>query len=284
MNTWTLDVMPTSTAQRPIKVPLIDEGSGPPVVLLHGVPDHRNEWREVIALLRTDFRCLAPDLPGFGHSPKPPDYDFSIQAQVAFFDGWINKTVGNEPVLLVMHDIGAIMGMAWASLNSQRVRGMIVMNTVLHADFAWHAMARIWRSPILGRLFMLSLNRLAWRFAFGRDFPQVQRHHVDSMYDGLTSVARQSTLRHFQKMTSPTFFTGWEEQLKHATENIPTTLLWGAQDPLIPQSYPQRIGGTLKLLDDCGHWVPLEKPERVDAEVRAMYKETNQNRGQPARG
>ncbi|MEM7132976.1 MAG: alpha/beta hydrolase [Chloroflexota bacterium] len=256
-----------------IDVPVIDEGSGPPVVFLHGVPDHRSEWREVIDLLRTDFRCLAPDLPGFGHSPQPPPaYDFSIRAQVAFFDDWINRTVGNAPVLLVMHDIGAIMGMAWASHNPQRVHGMIVMNTVLHADFQWHTMARIWRSPILGRLFMLSLNRFAWRLAFRRDFPQVRQSQVDSMYDGLTSVARQSILRHFRQMTSPDFFKGWEASFTEVTQAVPTTVLWGGQDPLIPQSYAQRIGGTLKPMDDCSHWVPLEKPAKINDELRAMHR------------
>jgi pimeloyl-ACP methyl ester carboxylesterase len=253
-------------------VPVIAAGTGPLVVFLHGAPDHRQEWQAVIRLLRSDFRCLAPDLPGFGQADAPPpSYDFSIDAQVAFFDGWLQQIAGDEQIILVMHDIGAIMGMAWAALHPERVRAMLVMNTVIHADYRWHPLARIWSTPVLGQLFMFSLNRWAYRLAFSRDFPQVKREYIDTMYDGMTRVARQSILRHFRTMTHPDFFKGWESRLKQVTQQIQTTVLWGQQDPLIPESYAHRMGGTLKLMDDCGHWVPLEKPERVAEEVRLLY-------------
>ncbi|MEM7801144.1 MAG: alpha/beta fold hydrolase, partial [Chloroflexota bacterium] len=47
-------------------VPRIDEGGGSPVVFLHEAPDHKNEWLGVIKALKHDYRCIAPDLPGFG--------------------------------------------------------------------------------------------------------------------------------------------------------------------------------------------------------------------------
>ena len=252
-------------------VPRIDEGSGVKVVFLHGAPENRNEWRDVIDLLHTEYHCIAPDLLGFGDSSEPPaDYDFSLNAQVQFFDDWVKAVVGDEPFILVTHDIGAIMGIAWASQHPQQVIGLIVMNTVLHADYEWHTLARIWSTPLLGNLFMLTLNRFAYRIAFQNDFPQVSREHIDSMYDGLTKTARKSILHHFRQMTQPTFFEGWEENLAAVVDNIPTTVLWGVDDPLIPEAYAPRIGGTLKKISGCGHWVPLEKPERVAEEVRLL--------------
>jgi pimeloyl-ACP methyl ester carboxylesterase len=256
----------------PTNVPVLEKGSGPAVVFLHGAPDHRNEWQEVIDLLHTDYRCLAPDLPGFGNSAAPPaTYDYSINAQVAFFDAWVKATLGDEPFLLVAHDIGAIMGMAWASKNPAQVRGLIIMNTVLSADYEWHTLARIWSSPLLGSLFMRTLTRFTYRMAFQRDFPQVQRHQIEAMYDGLTPTTRKGIMRHFSTMTRPDFFKDWEDCLKAVPSQVPTTVLWGALDPLIPEAYAHRIGGTVKLLTDCSHWVPLEAPGRVAREVHQLH-------------
>ena len=52
----------------------VDEGSGPPVVLVHGTPSSSREWRHVIEALRERHRVLAPDLLGFGASERPPDW------------------------------------------------------------------------------------------------------------------------------------------------------------------------------------------------------------------
>jgi pimeloyl-ACP methyl ester carboxylesterase len=71
-------------------------------------------------------------------------------------------------------------------------------------------------------------------------------------------------------MTRPDFFDGWETRLRAVSARVPTTVLWGAQDPLIPVSYAGSIGGTVKLLADCGHWMPLEQPARVADEVRVL--------------
>jgi pimeloyl-ACP methyl ester carboxylesterase len=58
-----------------VNVHLVEEGSGPPILFLHGNPDSADMWRAVIVSLREQFRCLAPDLPGFGRSSAPADFD-----------------------------------------------------------------------------------------------------------------------------------------------------------------------------------------------------------------
>lgn len=224
----------------------------------------------MIDLLRGEFRCLAPDLPGFGHSRPPPPYDFSPSAQAAFLDGWLQETVGDEPILLVTHDIGAIMGMAWAALHLERVWGLLVMNTVVQGGYPWHPLARLWSTPVLGELFMLILSRPFYRLGFKRDFPQVRDAQIDRMYAGMTPVARRTILRYYRRMTRPDFFDGWETRLQVVPACVPTTVLWGAQNQLIPASCAESIGGSVKLLDGCGHSVPLEQPGRVADEVRAL--------------
>ena len=52
------------------------------------------------------------------------------------------------------------------------------------------------------------------------------------------------------------------------TQQIPTRVIWGKQDPFIPLAYAHRIGDDVRMLEDCGHWVPLVKPDVVAEEVR----------------
>ena len=59
------------------RVHYVDEGSGPPLLLLHGNPTWSFLYRDVIAGLRDRFRCIAPDLPGFGLSEAGPGYGFT---------------------------------------------------------------------------------------------------------------------------------------------------------------------------------------------------------------
>jgi pimeloyl-ACP methyl ester carboxylesterase len=65
---------------------LEDEGSGPPALFLHGNPDSSILWRQVIKELKPRFRCLAPDLPGFGHSSIPQNFNYSLTEMAAFVD------------------------------------------------------------------------------------------------------------------------------------------------------------------------------------------------------
>jgi hypothetical protein len=77
-----------------VNVYLVDRGSGRPVLFLHGVPDTAEIWSDVITRLSTGYRCLAPDLPGFGRSIAPPKFDCSLENRVDF----INELVENKRI------------------------------------------------------------------------------------------------------------------------------------------------------------------------------------------
>jgi pimeloyl-ACP methyl ester carboxylesterase len=105
-----------------ISVRLIEAGSGPTVLLLHGNPDNADEWNPLIALLQDDFRCLAPDLPGYGRRGRsyalPVQYHYTRDEQVAFVDAVLDQVGIEGKITLVLHDIGGIMGVPWAARNS----------------------------------------------------------------------------------------------------------------------------------------------------------------------
>ena len=248
---------------------MIDTGAGPVVVMLHGAPDHKDEWRDLIALLSQDHRCIAPDLPGMGRSgPAPAGYDHSPQAQAAWFEAWRHATLGETPFTLVAHDIGAIMAASWAALHGGPAQRVILSNTVLSAEHRWVGITRVWAAPLLGPLFMAVLVGPAFRIAFARDFPAVRDDQIRSMYRGLTRSARRSLLELYRRLTRPDFFDAIAGDLAQLAARCDLVVLWGQEDPLIDPREAERIGGRVIRLEGCGHWVPLERPDALAEVVR----------------
>src|SRR5215471_18525773 len=71
--------------------PLVDEGSGPPLLLLHGNPTWSFLYRGVIAGLKDRFRCIALDYPGFGLSQAPPDYSYTPAEHASIVEGFLQQ-------------------------------------------------------------------------------------------------------------------------------------------------------------------------------------------------
>lgn len=97
-------------------------GAGPDVLLLHGNPDTHRVWDAVVERLAPHHRCIAPDLPGFGASKAPRDFDCSLANQAA----WVAElcdALGLARVHLVVHDVGGPYGLAFASTPKQVLWG-----------------------------------------------------------------------------------------------------------------------------------------------------------------
>src|SRR5258706_13197713 len=89
-------------------------GGGPPIVFLHGNPDSHPVWSPVVARLSAKHRCIAPDLPGFGKTPLPASFRYSLEEQSAFVRG-VFDAFELERAHLVIHDIGGVFGLAFAT-------------------------------------------------------------------------------------------------------------------------------------------------------------------------
>jgi haloalkane dehalogenase len=139
-------------------------GIGMPIVLLHGNPDNADEWQPLIDLLDKDFRCIAADFPGYGKSPEPPSsFTYSIEDQISFLNELLRTLEVDEKVLLVVHDIGGMLGIPWAARNSGRVHALMVTNTVAFEGFRWFSIARrwgedSWTGRLRARAMMLALG------------------------------------------------------------------------------------------------------------------------------
>ena len=109
----------------------LDEGKGAPVVMVHGNPSWCWLFRDLIAALKPNYRCVAPDHIGMGLSDRPDDarYQYTLDSRVADFSAFMERIVPTGPVTLVVHDWGGAIASAWAVKNPDRVARMVVLNT-----------------------------------------------------------------------------------------------------------------------------------------------------------
>ena len=104
-------------------------GAGPPIVFLHGNPTTSYVWRNVLPALAAKGRCLAPDLIGMGDSGKP-ESPYRLADQARYLDAWF-AALDLRDVVLVGLDWGGVLAIDWARRHPDRVRGLVVFETIL---------------------------------------------------------------------------------------------------------------------------------------------------------
>ena len=228
-----------------------------PVLYLHGVPTASFDW---VPFLERGGG-IAPDLPGFGDSAKPAEFDYSIDGYADFLEGFVD-TLGLERLSLVMHDWGAV-GLAMAQRRPELVERLVMFSTVpLLPGYRWHRVARGWRRPLIGELTM----GFATRWAFRRELPAELADQAWKHFDHGTQRAILKLYR-----------SGSPEVLARAGERLgrvrcPALILWPTRDPYIPAEFGRAhadvLGGPVELeLVDAGHWPWLDRPELVERTV-----------------
>ena len=110
----------------------VDEGEGTPVVMCHGNPTWSFLYRKVIGELRSDCRCIAFDLPGFGFSEHPDPYGYTPREHAQRVEELLLDHLQLEDFILVMQDWGGPIGLDIATRHPDKIAGLVLSST-----FAW---------------------------------------------------------------------------------------------------------------------------------------------------
>ncbi len=112
-----------------VKLAVHEEGSGPPLILIHGFPELAYSWRHQLpALAAAGYRAIAPDMRGYGGSDKPPRVtDYAIQNLVGDVKG-LMAALSIEKAVIVGHDWGAMLTWQMSLLEPQLMAGLICLN------------------------------------------------------------------------------------------------------------------------------------------------------------
>lgn len=117
------------------KIAYVEEGSGDPIVLLHGNPTSSFLWRNVVPELVESGRVIVPDLIGHGDSEKLPASEgpgrYTLEVAYRYVDGLLGAIGANENVTLVIHDWGSGIGFLWAMHNAAAMKGVAYMEGIV---------------------------------------------------------------------------------------------------------------------------------------------------------
>jgi pimeloyl-ACP methyl ester carboxylesterase len=260
-------------------------GSGAPVVLLHGWPGDRGDWREVVARLDGGADVVVPDLRGFGESDKhlrDPAQAYSAAGQAASVASLLGE-LELGPAVIAGYDVGSRVAQEIARSNPQLVRALVLApplpgagDRVLSAD----AQREFWYQHF-HRLEMIE------KIIDGRS-PAV-RAYLEHFWSHWSGPAFTPSAAELDRLTAlygaPGAFVasiGWyragagtiarslAERAPAPDERIatPTTVLWPEHDPLFPLEWADRLDEffsavTLRRLPGAGHFSPLEAPDRL---------------------
>lgn len=113
-----------------VRMHYLDEGSGRPVVMVHGNPTWSFYYRNLVSALLEDHRCVVPDHIGCGLSDKPGDdvYPYRLERRISDL-GALMDNLQLEDIDLVVHDWGGLIGLGWAVQNVEKIHRLVVLNT-----------------------------------------------------------------------------------------------------------------------------------------------------------
>jgi pimeloyl-ACP methyl ester carboxylesterase len=141
----------------------LDEGCGPPVVMVHGNPNWSYYWRKLIPALTDKFRCLAADHIGCGLSDKPDDahYDYTLARRISDLEAWLDQLGVKENITLIAHDWGGMIACGFAVRHPERIAKLVMLNTAAFPlpktkSVPWQL--RLARTPFCGALLVRGLN------------------------------------------------------------------------------------------------------------------------------
>lgn len=252
-----------------LDVHYLEEGSGPPVLFLHGWPTNAQLWRHVLPAVAAGRRAIAIDLPGFGQSSKPPDLSYSFRLYDKVLDGFL-EALGIDRVGLVVHDLGGPIGLHWAATGQARIIDLVLLNTLVFADMSWAVKVFVAASYLPGISHVLSSG---WGLAASMRFGVVDKGRITSEVEQIyqepfpTRSDRKALLatahglhpRGFDTITAS--LPGYR---------VPVRLLYGESDRILPDvaSTMARVKviiphAELSSIPDCGHFLQEDQPEQV---------------------
>lgn len=263
-----------------LKMHYLDEGAGEPVVMVHGNPSWSYYYRRLVLGLRGQYRCIVPDHIGMGLSDKPgvDRYDYRLASRVDDLDALLNRLQVTQPITLIVHDWGGMIGFAWAVRHPELIKRLVILNTAAFPKPASKTMPwqlNLVRNTGLGALLVRYFNA----FAAGAThsgmtatrMPAEVRAAYVAPYN--SPANRIGTLKFVQDIPLKAGDPGYDILLDVQSKlgrfaNRPTLIQWGAKDFVFDEHFLAEFRKHLPNAQvteyaDAGHYVLEDAHERV---------------------
>lgn len=258
-------------------------GDGPPLLLLHGLLMDHGAWDDVIPGLARHYRVIAPDLPGFGESEKPPPtrFDYGVEAFMECVADLISA-LGIGRTHVIGHGLGGAIALTLAAQNAEFVDKLVLVDAHVFGQ-GQRAASRTFSWPVLGSFFFKQLyGRRLFRgyfrdriFSPGFPLPVAQ---VDRFYDMFnTPAARESALATLTALEDTRSTVARLGRVK-----APTFVVWGAGDSFQPPQVGQRLAREVNAarfsVMDSGAAPHMEQSKAFVESVLSFFLEKNRDK------
>lgn len=228
------------------EVHYVDEGVGQIILMLHGNPTWSFLYRKMIMALKNDYRCIAPDYPGFGLSVASSEYDYFPASHADVVCELIEQLQLNN-FILVMQDWGGPIGLTIAKTFPERVSGMVIGNTwawPLKGNPRFEVFSWLMGGPI-GRWMAFSFNGV-WRFFMKKGFVRKPSRKEMAMYEApfIDKENRAPTSIFPRQLVKAYKFEEAVELGLPVLREKPVLLLWGSKDFAFKKSELERFKAT----------------------------------------
>ncbi|MBT5019426.1 MAG: alpha/beta fold hydrolase [Planctomicrobium sp.] len=249
----------------------VDEGSGTPILFVHGNPSWSFAWRKFIKHFSANNRCIAVDHLGMGLSDKPQDYAYSIEQHISNLCQLVEE-LDLQNVTLVGHDWGGCIGMGAAGRLPDRFKRFVMMNTAAFRSLEIPFRIAVCRIPVLGAIGVRGFNLFAGAAitqAVEKPLTPVIKQGYLSPYN--TWQNRIAVHRFVQeiplKTSHPTYKTlfGVEDNLAQFKDH-PFLLPWGEKDWCF----------TTKFLDEWEQRFPNAETFRIPKAGHYVFEDAHE--------
>lgn len=256
----------------PVKLYYQEEGSGRPLLLIHGFGASTFTWRRVAPDLARDHRVIAVDLKGFGQSDKPFDSHYSIYDQAELLAQLIEEKDLRD-LTLVGHSYGGGIALLLALEADGRLQGrlsrLVLLDSIAYPQNI-PVFFRMLDVPVVSQFGIRMVppsvqTRVALRIAYFDD-SKIAAEDVEAYAAPLKTAAGKHAIIHSARQIIPEDIATLSERYK--TMELPTLILWCDHDRIVPLEVGLKLrrtlpNSTIRLVEDCGHMPQEEQPDRT---------------------
>lgn len=251
-----------------LRIRYVRAGSGPAVVLLHGIASSIYTWKDVMPALTRERDVVALDLPGFGQSDQPPDLDAARYPAVIL--GLMDR-LGLPKAALVGNSMGGAAAVAMAATRPERVSALVLLDSAGfnlapgQRPFILRLLAAGPIAPVLERL---PVRRPLLRMGLRQVFHDPALVTAERFNEYLVPLIRPGAMASMRSLLLPRSREASQFPDLLTRVRAPALVIWGREDRWVPVEQADRflasIPGSRKVvLEGCGHLPQEERPADV---------------------
>jgi len=253
------------------RIAYLEQGEGPPLILLHGIPTSSLLWRNIIPQLAQNRRVIAPDLLNYGKSDKPLDADVSIAAQSRILTG-VMDALGIRRADLVAHDIGGGVAQILAVNHPERINRLVLADAVCFDSWPIPEFTPLQEPGAEEKMTVQEFEQML------RDFLPKGMHDESFATSELADMivepwrgedGKRAFFRNLRRL-NPEYTLAIANELTHLPHK--TLVLWGQHDAFQKPEYAEKlcdaIPDTRLEWVDSAHWITEECPDDVSRLLR----------------